>query len=483
MPPGLPPPDYHGRIEDFLVREIRALEVLFDDPGMRRLQKRFPKHPAVLRHEVMRRFLANELPLTYPNETTIVLSIGSIMLDILSGDHAPEVLTSQLGAEVLLQLRQRVADPNQFDDQMSALGCWSMLRSKGIEAHVVEADGLPDIRIALAESATHWIEAKRLRLGKQAKQVRSVLKSANKQIKRAGGGVGSVYLHVERPQQRVVFDDAVPAAVQQYIDEANRELYSGFARSVSEVIVAWDDYMLLGSPPARTMYFFRRRSKVLTHRAPRGRSLLPADALVVGRTVVVPIDWGAPDAPSAVVTPSIRVGATTVTELFRQECELPGYVRSVHAVEALSTAEASERYIVGDRTILLATRRIKQGHEPYTLLIIAAEREDATEIYLAFRLYYASDYLQDDLVPGKAFEVLLRRYGVAMTLADSSGLFIPAVRVQGRADVILRAASPQGGEVLVHAMIRQDPAGFSDIAWAFALAKARYAADIRSRRL
>jgi len=110
----------------------------------------------------MRRFLANELPLTYPNETTIVLSIGSIMLDILSGDHAPEVLTSQLGAEVLLQLRQRVADPNQFDDQMSALGCWSMLRSKGIEAHVVEADGLPDIRIALAESATHWIEAKRL---------------------------------------------------------------------------------------------------------------------------------------------------------------------------------------------------------------------------------------------------------------------------------------------------------------------------------
>jgi hypothetical protein len=468
---------------------MRALEVLFDDVELRKLRARFPNHPAVVRYDVMRQFLSKSLALSYPDETAVVLQIGSIILDVVSYDEPPDQAIARLEPEVLRQLRLRVADPNQFADQIAVLSCWSMLRSKDIPARVIEQEGLPDIEVPFAESnRSHWIEAKRLRIGKKSEQTRSVISYANKQIKRGGDGVGSVYLHVERPQERVVFDDRVPAAVQSYIDHANRELHSGFSRSVAEVIVAWDDYMLLGTPPARTTYFLRRRTKVLLHAAPRAKSLLQGDALEMGRTVMLPIEWSSSRgaATRVLATQPIQVGTTTVTELFRKECEIPGYVRSVHVIEALSSPDQITRYDIGGSVVILATRRIAQGAEPYTLLILAAERlAGQTEIYLGLRVYFDLNYDGNDLTPWTAFEAFLRRYGFPIWVGNQSGLFIPAARVeatQAAETEIVRGAPPPNEPVCLNAMMRRDAAGSTDVSWAFGFLTGRYGADVRRRQ-
>ena len=52
------------------------------------------------------------------------------------------------------------------------------------------------------------IEVKRVSIGKNPKQTRKVIGDANKQIKRGGKEVGSIFLFIERPHQRVAFDDA-----------------------------------------------------------------------------------------------------------------------------------------------------------------------------------------------------------------------------------------------------------------------------------
>jgi hypothetical protein len=484
----LPPPDAEGPIAPFARKEMRTLELLFDDPSLSKLRKRFPEHPAVSRYDLLARFVEGQVTLNYPNETDLVLGMGSSMLDVLSLPETPDEVIARLAPEVLEQVRKRVNDPAQFWDQMVGLQCWSLLRSRGLSVDVVEREGLPDLRASVGEpSGSQWIEAKRIRLGTNPERVRSVISTANKQIKRADEGVGSVYLQIERPEQRVVFGDEIPPRIQPYINEVYRELGSSFSRSVADVIVAWDDYMVLDSPPDSSLYALRRRSLVIGHTAPRAPSALPGRALDLGQTVTLPIEWlGAEHQP--VATPSIRIGEVTVTELFRRECELPRYVRSVHAVEALTNADTLERHRFDDVTILLATRWADIPSKPYTLLVLAAERqpEAVTEIYLAFRLCDEGDFRGGKgLSPLKAFEELLGRYGAPIKVGNEIGTFIPRTRIERQPEEgqrLVQGQVPSGQPICVNAFITKTAAGPIDITWAFAILTAPYQADVLRHR-
>ena len=177
---------------------------------------------------------------------------------------------------------------------MAAITVWNLLRAAGLAPRLVEKEGLPDIAVPDSSGTPEWIEVKRIRRGSSPTRARKVIKKANSQIKRADtDGVGAVFMLIERPQQRVVFDDALPAEVKLYVDEAERELGSGYSRSVHAVAIAWDDYMLIGDFPEPTWYVHRRRTVVREHRTPRRALRLPRTALEVGRTVALPIIWAA----------------------------------------------------------------------------------------------------------------------------------------------------------------------------------------------
>lgn len=480
------PPDAWGPLEPFLQYELRTLELLFDDVDLTALRRRIPLHPAVIRYNTINAFLKKQQGLQYPDETSLVLEIGSLLLDGFALIEAGLDVTRAMDPEVLRQLRARASDPEQFGDQMAALAFWGMLRSKGIGAEIVEREGLPDIFVPLAASNGQWVEVKRIRLGTRPRRVRDVIGDANDQMKRAEpNGIGSVYLQIERPQHKLVFDDAVPPQVQSYLSEVQRELGSGHSRSVAEVIVAWDDYMVLGTPPERTSYFLRRRTLLFPHRTPRGPSRLPRDSVVLGRTVMLPIIWrGGPQTPRRVH--AVRAGNITVTELFRQECELTGDVRTAHAIEVLQNPEARAEYEIDGEKVILATRRVTLGYEPYTLLIIASSKEDGrTDIYLGFRLYDEAGKATGEMrEPFEVFRTLLERYGTPVEVGDQVSIFIPRAKVPiaGQApSAIVRGRAPEGEPFLVSAIVKvNEPDGIADVAWAFAILTGRYRANVRT---
>jgi len=519
MPKDVPTPHSFGHIEALLKRELHLLELLFDDSGLTSLRRHAPLHPAVKRYDAITAFITNKLEVRF-EDADVVLQVGSMLLDGLAIDPTGLPLDPPVTAdtvfkliedpEVFLQLRTRVSDTQQFTDQMTSLACWAMLRRKGFAAKLVERMGLPDILVPLVGKPNEWIEVKRIRMGSKPGRAREVIKKANRQIKRADpNGVGALYLSIERPQQRVAFDDTSPPEVQAYIDEVDRELCSGHSRSVGFVIVAWDDHMVRASSPERTYYFLRRRSVLREHQAPRCSASLPRNALDLGETVMlpllgpramlkVPMTWTRPT-PNSTDLASIPTGGVTVTDLFRRVCEETGDVRSVHAVQALRQPSAVASYELAQVRILLVTRRVTSSKHPYTLLLIASVRNgDQTEILLGFHIYDDAVVLSEETLPFDVFAVLLERYGVPIEVGGLRALFIPRAtvelpellpgetsedRMRMAAKAILPVALPQEEPFLyAHTKFRDKTMRTMDVAWAFAILIERYRCDIRRHR-
>ena len=268
-----PEPDITGRPEPLLRRELDLIALLLADPGLCALRRLSPFHSAVKRYDSISGYLAGTVGFRYPDETDLALEIGGVLLDAsLPGDTiTPEDVLKLIGdTDVLEQLRKRVANQRQFHDQMAAIACWNLLRANGVAPTLVEKDGLPDISVPVSSEETEWLEVKRIQKGSKPGRARKVIKKANDQIKRADlDGVGAVFMQIERPQQSVVFDDSIPMEVNDYVKEVERELGSGGSKSVATVVIAWDDYMLIGDYPEPTMYVLRRRTIVRKHRTPR----------------------------------------------------------------------------------------------------------------------------------------------------------------------------------------------------------------------
>ena len=470
----------------YLKREIEIMERLLDDPKLASLRASMPQHPAVSRHDIIARYLEGTLPFKYPNEGDLVLTIGSAILDAMaldSAESAEAILKTVTDPEVIRQLRQRASDPEQFVDQLTAFRCWNLLRGTGYEPRLVEQEGMPDIAVSVA-GAEEWIECKRLRLGTGVSRVRKVIQAANTQIKRADpGGAGAVYIFVERPQHRIVFDDSVPAEVEVVAKEVERELGSGASRSVGAVIVGWDDYLLLGDFPSPTSYFCRR-SFVRTHRSPRRALALSPSKLELGRTIYFRLRWEG-QSGSQMPLEKFRIGDFTITQLFRQECELPGYVRAVHAAAALETPDKFVSFRAGKIDVILATKRITLGAPPYTLIVLAAMLNGLKQILLGFRFY------RDDKEPDPQesaygiFLSFLERYGLPVTVGSQTGLLIPTAVMTLPADGRIEVAhTNQSDDALLSSFfrIRDGVPRIADVAWAFAISKARYNSDFTKHR-
>jgi hypothetical protein len=182
----------------------------------------------------------------------------------------------------------------------------------------------------------------------------------------------------------------------------------------------------------------------------------------------------------------MQVGNVTVTQLFRQECEMPGDVRSVHAIEALQRSDTAVKYQLGEMTVLLAIKRITLPAHPYTLLLIAASGHGNTEIYLGFRLYDDVLAAAKGTEPLDLFSAFLERYGVPVKVGSLEGLFIPraVVNVPPEGGQLVGGLAQQGEPQLVHAFVKilDTSPRTAEVAWAFSILTGRYRKDIQGRR-
>jgi hypothetical protein len=336
---------------------------------------------------------------------------------------------------------------------------------------------------------TGWVEAKRIRTGTIPAHARRVIKKANDQIKRADpNGAGSAYMSIERQQSTVVFDDTIPQEIQSYVHEVDRELWSGYSKSVHSVIVAWDDYMLFADSPQKTCYYLRRRFVVRNHQEPRVASRLPADAFQLGRTVALPVklNWSGGKTDKERLIP-IKAGNITVTEQFRSECERRGHIRTPHAIAALQNPDSIARYDLGGAAIVLATRRIATARHPYILLLLVwAPDAEKLEIMLGFR-FYPTESETGDFHPFDIFTAFLQRYGCPVRVGAYYGVFIPNVVINtthGDVSHLVSGECPNGETILASANIKvvSTAPRMVHVAWAFGVLMKRYAADIERHR-
>ena len=123
-----------------------------------------------------------------------------------------------------------------------------------------------------------------------------MIKKANNQIKKAAeetkiSSYGAVILDVSIPVAvGQVENDKLSDKLQEIIDGTQLALSGGKNRFVGAATVIWDDYIVMGKPPADILVALRRRCKRISHKNPV-LSIPEKVPLFEGYTTTYRLDW------------------------------------------------------------------------------------------------------------------------------------------------------------------------------------------------
>ncbi len=400
-----------------------------------------------------------------------------------TGEDPWAMLTDSSKCHVLA----RVQNPDQYNDTMAEVFYWSWIRSKGLNAELVELEGHPDIRIDAVDSTSTWVEVKRIRLGTSPARMRRVIKKANRQLRAADPNrSGVVMISIERAAALAALDLAVPADISPYIEEARRELVGQFGSHVAKVIVLWDELAIDVAVGSAISYRLRRRCTVLAHRSPASVPAVKNDDLAVKMSTDITMRW--PESLDHLTGhgPRLGYGSWVVGPGFREFNASTDGVRPHHAISAAMDFHAEYRHhLRSGGTVSFITRRITAVRRPHTLLLIASDLSDGRrEIGEAYKLY--DDDLALTLDPLRAFLTFVERYGapthvsVGESVATPQAKLIMAATIRTRERNIGIAAPADGGHYLsgrVLVQFTEDLPGFT-IELVYLVDVAKYRADV-----
>lgn len=280
-----------------LKSQISVLEHLFP-PGWFR-QPAATSHPAYQKWKLCQELLTRGGKIGI-HETDLLPQLARVFLDtsiivtITKGDFQKYEAGSIrfYGDEnVQKKLRTRVCYPNKFEDIMVELSyaAWNLQRGNAVEP--LETDG-PDflIKSSLLELPL-YVECKHLRSGTRNRLQKEV-RDANSQLKRVGTSSYGIAVFDVSDLIGVlrVDNDTLPPRLNEITAIIQNSLHAGKNRSIGAVLLIWDDYMLLGQPPDRTMVAFRRRGLVVPHSQPH-KQIPPHVPLFEGFTVEFRLHW------------------------------------------------------------------------------------------------------------------------------------------------------------------------------------------------
>ncbi|HMG40784.1 MAG TPA: hypothetical protein VK611_05615 [Acidimicrobiales bacterium] len=406
-------------LEGPLRRRQDVLIAMFDDPKLDRLRARTPSHPAVLQFDSIEQYL--DQGLLYPDESGMVRELATAMLDedywIAPSD--PDDHWSFIDdRRARDSVRSRIADPDQYHDTMAEVAYWSWLRSRGLDCHLVEDEGLPDIRLDDFPEPV-WVEVKRIRLDSTPRRVRQRISKASHQISNATPqNSGVVFISIDRAIVRVALDDKVPSDIEAYAAEARRQLGSG-SRHAGVVILTWDDLVIDGVPGSEISYELRRRSLVLEH--PNPASTLPITPTTISPSTRVSMTVSLLELGQvSSVGPRLSHGDLIAGPGFRDFNAHVDGVRAEHAITAALNPDAEYQYVLERSTKLsqsIVTRRVITTTHPYTLLIFVHEIAGKRfELGHSYKLYDDGGSLGLSRDPLRAFHVLIHRFGALFGL-------------------------------------------------------------------
>jgi hypothetical protein len=468
--------------QDFIAQEIdlqlRIIERMFGHE-FPQLMRKSPNHPAVKRYQLLEAAKQHS-----ENETEALREVCTMLIDrsswaiIPTGADYWQFLSDPL---VKAHVERRIKDERLYDDTLAEVYFWGLLQREGFNSELVQIDGLPDIVLERDTQDENWVEVKRFRAGKNPKRARNVIKHANSQIKRVGdNSLGMVLIALER--EHITDDDSTgpPNDVLPFIDEIERELYSGHSRRVAQVILSWDSFSTTVEA-GRILFSLARKSITLQHDSPLRPSAF--SDLSAGTTIQISrrnLDAGR--------TPLLVKDDIKVTDSFLRDNNFGDGVRREHALVALADPDVMYEQELGEGiNSILATARIVSSKAPYVLLLLAIRTiEGVIELSNAYRLYPSEQDPEDVLShPPSALFTLLRRYGCLADLNGKEDLyFIPRLDVRMGEQYPFRYAVTGGEQYTFHQFLRLDDKdqGLVHCKWLFAISLTRYKAAIAQRR-
>lgn len=470
-------------LEAELASQVDLLEAMFDDPGLARLGSRCPGHPALRRYASL--LAGSAVPPDEDQERTRLQDLSQGFLDRSTWAQDPNVRpfwrSTVPDANQAVQAERRISNPEQFGDTTLELFAWGALRAAGLRADLQERDGQPDIRVSDSAEDT-WLEVKRLHLGSPPARARSVLSKANAQIKNAmPNRAGAAYLFVETTGDAAVFDDAVPQVVDQFVAEVHRTLGSSVNSHVAQVVIGWDDFIVLGHFPEPVMYAIRRRTLVLDRTNP----VLP----------VVAIDWSGAFGFSSVVwirpTSSVEVHPALVseglvaTELFQQRNNWADGIRVTQARGILTSPDAVVEVPLagGGMSVVLATKRVDLTRPPHVTLLIGC-RNAGGRLTLSdgFRIQGSEHELEAwKADPSLAFDDILRRFGLPISVGSGPAELFH-LHVSGASPAPISTPGITDNRFMVSMFTRFSP-GLWEADWVYAINDTAYRATYNRTRL
>jgi hypothetical protein len=290
-----------------------------------------------------------------------------------------------------------------------------------------------------------------------------------------------VYIGVERNHRRQALDDRTPNDVLGLVQAVDAALSRGLLRSVSQVVIGWDDVMTVGEPPGQVLYAFRRRSQLVAHPDPRDAGPYSPRQLEFGATVTASVDYAGVKEPQGQISSQpIDTHDAVIAPTFIDSNRFPQGVRESHAIEAIAEPDDVARYHVEDIEIAFVTREIPAQDHPYVLLVIATQKVgEKFQVINGYRLYRSEDGLDLKSNAFHAFRLLLERYGLEVAVGDQRGLFIPMATAAPGAGVAFAEGS---GSYFLSALAMRLDNGCTRFAGVFAVDSTKYRAAIHHRR-
>ncbi|MBW0090647.1 hypothetical protein I4I73_17450 [Pseudonocardia sp. KRD-184] len=473
---------------------LACLEEVLEDPGLALLRQGRRPHPAVQLYDHISEYIRNRR-FPFEDESESVASIITLLLDQLTW-AAPGRMATVLEQIEDPKARQYVAraarEASKFDDVVAELTFWGWLRRAGFNANMLEEAGLADIIVDAP--VQFWAEVKRISTDDNPRRARDVIKKANRQLKKSSpDGPGVLFLHLRRSSPTPMVD-GTPPDIQPFVDEAMRELGAQQSRSVSHVLVMWDDASFHDNrEDFYVHYAARRQCVVLSHKYPRGELPVDPEKLRIGTTILLTVAYpfrkmlSVGSLSDVTVVADAPSTAVFVEPIFTDN-EFPEGVRRDRAAEVLRDPDFLSTYAFGDVRVLLATRLVAATRASYVTLIVASQiGGDTASISSAFKLFGSEAELGEIKIdPLKAFIRLVDRYGVAIGLCGFQGEFFPSVIAEiPEGEEVPIISAPQEKPLVVYVLgqrVDSGPPHIIRFVWVFAVRTDDYRRAVRSRR-
>lgn len=366
------------RVIEFLVGGAEALATL---------EAKAPQHPAAVAIRALRSLERPGGP-DYESLLATMRRFAGSVLDSETWFSSVAVGSSTIPEEAWRVLRSRLRDQNQFADVMAELHVWGDL-ARYRPTRFITDESRPDLEVR-AHGLHVGVEVKRIHRETKPARIRKVLLKANKQLRQFDANVsGIVFVLLERDPDRASLDDDPPGDVKAYVEAVRAELREGFLRSISRVLVAWDELQIVGSAFDRVGAFtFIRKSVCVEHPAPWSSPDLGEPSVELGSVVTREVVYSD---MAQVTLPPLHLGGHAFSEPFRNYDEKVFGVRAEHALEAIASPTARVDLRQGDgHTMSLITRTSTLAPYPHTLLIVVFSGADSAGIPLvqhAWRLW------------------------------------------------------------------------------------------------